>query len=441
MLNSELSTNSYRIMKTHAQHPVSTSRTLSRSSKAPNLISMNELLQRGPVTQRMVGFEFQTVGGAWNVKKKDGQNWVDPGHGDLIDTLDSKIKVTADGTDLEFITEPVDEREDAEINSLGINVTNAFIDFETRIPQYGSTNNEVPYNNYLINKLGERNAHPQATVGVKLENIIDLMEHVTNMPITTEIAGQDQPIFGHSTFATQNTTSEEDRTSPAGKQRDAVKKSVDIAKRYPTVHLNKKEKKQTKGLIALIEHLIKVNEDANSDTYSPNSNAKKDYNANAKNKMPVMPRTSLIDMYLKMENKARKKVLEYLREKPNKIIMYQTTISKAINEGLNRPTLYREVNDDGYTTNALKMDLISKNREWYPSKVYNGIGYTETTERTSRRTDDKSTDIGYDIGTNKKDRVEGGIFELRSLPNQIAPNQWGNVVTKVAQVIKDINAI
>lgn len=121
--------------------------------------------------------------------------------------------------------------------------------------------------------------------------------------------------------------------------------------------------------------------------------------------------------------------------------MYQTTISKPINEGLNRPTLYREINDDGYTTNALKMDLISKNREWYPSKVYNSIGYTETTERTSRRTDDKSTDIGYDIGTNKKDRVEGGIFELRSLPNQIAPNQWGNVVTKVAQVIKDINAI
>lgn len=401
-------------MKTHAQHPVSTSRTLSGSPKASNQISMNELLQRGPVAQRMVGFEFQTVGGVWNVKKKDGQNWVDPGHGDLIDTLD-KIKVTADGTDLEFITEPVDERKDTEINSLKESATNAYVDFETKITPPSNTDDKVPYNNYLINKLGERNAHPQATVGVKLENIIDLMEHVIDMPITTETDGTPQPIFGHSTFATQNTTNPNDKTSYAGKQRDAVKTSLQKTSR----HIGKRtiENKKALGLITLIEHFIQVNKDAN--IYS--GDLHKDYHTNAKNKMPIMPRTALNDIYKKIGKKARKIVNNYLMgEQGHDIVM-------------------SEFPNNNYTINDLRTDFkscISKKKIILDQKGYHGIGDTEN--MVSNRTTDKSTDIGYDTPT---ERVEGGIFELRSLPNQIAPEQWGNVVTKVAQVIKEVNAI
>lgn len=428
-------------MKTHAQHPVSTSRTLSGSPKASRQISMNELLQRGPVAQRMVGFEFQTVGGVWNVKKKDGQNWVDPGHGDLIDTLD-KIKVTADGTDLEFITEPVDERKNNEVSLLADNIKKSFGNFEKKLTtssQYGKIGD------YLINLNGERNAHPQATVGVKLENIIDLMDRITNIPITISPRRSTVPlpIFGHSTFSNQNTTSITDNTSNAGKQRQAVIASVRYTKNYDVTdvtdgtnvtNLNAKEQKQAQGLIALIEHFIKVNKDA--ETYT--GDKKSTYHTNAKNKMPVMPRTSIIDMYKKMEPNAQQKVCEYLLNKdPDTYIMYQNTIP-VLENGPNGPTYRFDRCDNSYTIEELLEDLRNSNQDKLLSKKYNSIGFTDTVESASNRTTDKSTDIGYDTPT---ERVEGGIFELRSLPNQIAPGQWGNVVTKVAQVIKEVNAI
>lgn len=410
-------------MKTHAQHPVSTSRTLSGSPKASNQISMNELLQRGPVAQRMVGFEFQTVGGVWNVKKLNNGKRVDPGHGDLIDTLDSKIKVTADGTDLEFITEPVDERKNNEVSLLADNIKKSFGNFEKKLTtssQYGKIGD------YLINLNGERNAHPQATVGVKLENIIDLMDRITNIPITISPRRSTVPlpIFGHSTFSNQNTTSITDNTSNAGKQRQAVIASVRYTKNYDVTdvtdgtnvtNLNAKEQKQAQGLIALIEHFIKVNKDA--ETYT--GDKKSTYHTNAKNKMPVMPRTSIIDIFRKMEPNAQNKIIHYLNTK----IATDTVMSEGSN--------------NKYTVGELISDLNSTgNNSILFAKRYHAIGRINNS--ISNRTTDKSTDIGYDTPTQ---RVEGGIFELRSLPNQIAPGQWGNVVTKVAQVIKEVNAI
>ena len=146
---------------------------------------------------------------------------------------------------------------------------------------------------------------------------------------------------------------------------------------------------------------------------------KSTYHTNAKNKMPVMPRTSIIDIFRKMEPNAQNKIIHYLNTK----IATDTVMSEGSN--------------NKYTVGELISDLNSTgNNSILFAKRYHAIGRINNS--ISNRTTDKSTDIGYDTPTQ---RVEGGIFELRSLPNQIAPGQWGNVVTKVAQVIKEVNAI
>lgn len=404
-------------MKTHAQHPVNTSRTLSGSPKASNQISMNELLQRGPVTQRMVGFEFQTVGGKMNVvKKKVGGDWIEPGHGEEIMKLKSGIDVTTDGYDLEFITPAVDERDDSKVSKLAKAAKNAFTEFKKEVLWENNPAGSYIYKKkYKIYYNGQQEAHPQATVGVKLENIIDLMDSITNIPITTPV-GPRTPIFGHSTFFTQNTSTTTDNTNDADKQRQAVIASVQHAKRYNVANLNAKEQKQAQGLIALIEHFIKVNEDAETYTGRQQSN----YHANAKNKMPVMPRTSIIDMFRKLEQNAQSRIIHYLNTKN----VTATVMSQGSGTRYTVGELISDLNSTGNNDNSILF-----------SKEYHAIGRIDNS--ISNRTTDKSTDIGYDT----TQRVEGGIFELRSLPNQIAPEQWGNVVTNVAQVIKKVNAI
>lgn len=178
-----------------------------------------------PVVLRKVGLEFQTFKGRWNVRKLDvskmrgkditlpsGEkkslntdeeiitefesnylNYINRGYLVQMGTEEARdisfeqpegYKVSADGEDLEYITNAFDDR--SEQDKL-IHAATKAGEMHKKIYE-GSK--DIPFNgvekkvgslyrlkadeNYYINQLGEQTAHPQATVGVKYESIPDL---------------------------------------------------------------------------------------------------------------------------------------------------------------------------------------------------------------------------------------------------------------------------
>lgn len=353
--------------------------------------------------QRKVGFEFQTIGGNWNVYKKTNGGYNIPEHGEHIEDFDG-IRVETDGSDLEFITPPIDENKENEVSTMETKTKNVLSRFisNTYVDTTTSSIKSFPcyeYKGFYINLNGNEKAHPQATVGVKMESIIDLLKKITHIPIK-----QGGPVFGHTTFYWENVTADSsEQENGAHRQQKAIKESVAF-----TENSCYKLSPKLKGLIALTEHLILVNQDAElynmkRDMYMYNM-----YNMNAKNKMPVMPRTSLLNLFMKLEPREQLSYKKYLRSKNGLTIMYEIEDNKK------------------YTTADLLSDLREKSNTIFNQKLYHGVGDTRRMNDIANPTDIGNGNIG-------------GIFELRSLPNLIPQDEWGDVVRVVSSLIKNVN--
>lgn len=356
--------------------------------------------------QRKVGFEFQTIGGNWNVYKKVDGGYARPEHGEPIEDING-IKVETDGLDLEFITPPIDENKENEVSRMAAKTRNVLSRFIWKIrggkkPRWIKCKEQFfpcyEYKGFYINLYGNKTAHPQATVGVKMENIIDLLNEITHIPIQPQ-----GPVFGHTTFYRENVTAgSSEQRNGAHIQQEAIKKSVAFTKRA-----NLGQVPKLKGLIALTEHLILVNQDAEKH-YKKESKEYKMYNLNAKNKMPVMPRTSLWNLFMELEPREQSLYIEYLKSKEGLTIMY-------------------EIPDNTYTTDDLLSDLEGRYRNMiFNQKSYHGVGDTDRMDGITNPTDIGNGNIG-------------GIFELRSLPNEVPQDQWGDVVRVVSSLIKKVN--
>lgn len=186
----------------------------------------------GNVVQRKVGFEFQTVGGDANVKHLEGGIWKkNSAHGQVLFHARDGVTVTADGSDLEYVTKAAETPEEAlalgnaaadlhgklrGYQNVGKTVTDPLEaakvpatrqkaieeirgtqDAGDQVRHRGATGLrqvhpliseplmgikgvcvQVGSDRYLIQGLG-KTAHPQATVGVKLVAIPRLMEALT----------------------------------------------------------------------------------------------------------------------------------------------------------------------------------------------------------------------------------------------------------------------
>lgn len=381
------------------------------------------------ISQRKVGFEFQTIGSEWNVLKKNGNQYTDPEHAESIKDHNG-IKIETDGVDLEFVTHPIDENNNDEIKELAESVDNILSKFLSTLEggQINITYKGKQYSNckelgeYCINLDGNQTAHPQATVGVKMENIIDLLDKITNAPI------QDGgPIFGHTTYFTHNVPSPTGVPNHAYSQRQAVIDSVKNAKAYTTISY------KVQGIIALIEHFIKVNKDAIP------YDKKKNYNANAKNKMPVMPRTSLKELYNVLSKDEKTKIIRYLDSKPqDTVVMYQDAqYSGSDSQG--KPIFEYPKEGNRYLIADLRKDLLGS-QDIFTKRAYSSIGegiiITDENGNPIKNLQFEEESFSSQISNVKK-----AIFELRSLPNLVSQDQWGNVVRVVAKLIKDVNSV
>lgn len=145
------------------------------------------------IIQRMIGMEYQTVGGGANVYiNKENQFKPNDSHGDILFTVPFEggiiITVTADGSDLEYVTSPVNTPEEA------YEAGRAAAEVHRRLGMYDGTqfsieglsavkNGTQDYwtcktggREYKLQNIGDTTtAHPQATVGIKMNKIADLL--------------------------------------------------------------------------------------------------------------------------------------------------------------------------------------------------------------------------------------------------------------------------
>lgn len=450
--------------------PVNTSQALEREADriacAPVPAAAREPLEEGAegtVVQRKVGFEFQTVGGDWNVLAVETQisphasglpqfDASKPRHGEELTGAGLPgIKVTTDSWDLEYITaNPADERGGLgsmvrQVNAAGVkHLSIQRLDPDCyavrRGKSYPAIRSERVFNTrgFLINPKGMMAAHPQATVGVKKERLFELMRRVTDICTDggTRISAQRQvsghegepyyASYGHTTFSVNVVPPTEmvDTSRLAQSQQNALAQAVNIAE-------NSRTSAEAKGMIALLEHLILVN--VESHTTAMNDRARSSYQTNAKNKMPVMPRTSPADLFQHLTPTAQDEVINHFNAK------YIPTAATVLMEQADgeQVTLQEVIEHFKDIKAAAARHSPPRLQDPVEHSPFHGVGDAADRIAGSQLEAADSTDIGYDPRGARM--VHGALVELRALPNNVAPDQWGQVVRVVGTMMTEIN--
>lgn len=421
----------FQMEKKELQH---FSRRKSRRKKANAESRMGNYM--API-QRLVGFEFQTVGGNWNVLKakeelerKEGKRVFtgeNPGHNaNAVIKGFSGFNMEYDGSDLEYVTEPRNESNPEERSQLigyvraageehkGLKnrARNAYVKLRNdELKEVIGIENGTEL--FLINPEGQQYAHPQATAGIKKEKLFDLLKRLLDISAGNEriraYSFSSRKLyetgFGHSTF--QNNANFA-RGDLAESQRDAMGQAVSAVERSSCGIA-------AKGFIALLEQFISVNEESNKNIYE---GKEKSYQANAKNKTPVMPRTNLDVYFHSLDGETQQQIMLYLHSK------YDSS---------NNPVVFRQgIGDKEVKTMLSEMmegweKILEKGWEGHQrtwKNKYHGIGHSRGLPNS-----------GLDIGNG----VEGIIVEMRSLPNNIPPEEWSRTASIVMKLVDEVN--
>lgn len=355
------------------------------------------LMLGGNVVQRAVGMEFQTVGGKSNVfgvsTKYAENSYVGNAEAPSPISDSNGFKITVDAkTDLEYITYKSDDREEVVRRAEAAGEAHKSI---SNHPGGSITikydNKEYPncffYNRFTaINRDGKQEAHPQATIGIKLIGIPDLIGCLSTDRIKT---GGTKPDY-------------------AKIQKDSLSK-VSYRSQYI-----KNVSDRCKGLITLLEQYIDVanmmffkgykKDEANPGNYIPKKDSAQ-INL-TKDTMPIMARTSISYIYKSLSPTERERFLEYFSKKyptPKETIV--TFRSKSIGD------------HDLDRSKTITLDQ-----------------YLAEIER-----DNNERSGTWDV--DNFDGIDGGIaVELRALEREIVPDRWGEVAGAVFDAVDLINS-
>lgn len=387
--------------------------------------------------QRRVGMEFQTVGGNWNIKKikknSDGKlECVAPEHGEELYKVGG-LSVQADFTDLEYVTDSFDERN--EIPSLVDTVNRAsakhceytsgdkylimkyddysFVKYIDKIKDVSAGEDDC----WIINPKGEKTAHPQATIGIKLESIDTFINNIATKPygrLSSEPLLDTPKLFLDKLFARQTVRK--------------VNKIVASKTMLGPIQ---------KGFINLILqniHMIK--------TFMEKSCIKKLKGlTNAKNSMVFMSRTSLDNIYNQLRPEAKLLVISTLQSTPEysddkAYIAYQTGGPCILfKDWLNE---LKSNNSDMLINKYHSVSEIS------PSIFTSSDEESEKIKRKFNIT--RPTDIGYDETIRGTDgradeikQIHGALIELRALTRNVATKDWPVIARNVANLVNEVN--
>lgn len=298
-----------------------------------------------------LGMEFQTVGGKENVRKKNSQRYIKPSHGEKIVNREWGTMET-DGTDLEFVTKSVEFDQNG--NNIYAVVNSAKEEFKNQIrfdskrlihfkgnTWYKTIDNDA----FIVNPDGNQKAHPQATIGIERIKIPDLIEGTANLPLSHNESNLPLYDTTHGLIKLRNQGT---KKVTANTQQLALRESI-----LTTKAAKKPDKSDfsthQKAFLAVIKEYI--------DMHQFHKDKNEDFLINAKSQMPLMLRTSLMDLFQQLDDTEKEEVVNYLKDNYD----FATTVITGEDEHY-KITLQQWFDGIGYKAvnlNSIQRDLLN----------------------------------------------------------------------------------
>ncbi len=389
-----------------------------------------------PVAQCKVGMEFQaTSGGGTGVKKKNGLRWEAPRHAEII-SKQAGFTVETDGTDIEYVLSAVDERSDEGVRALvgaataaaaihkKITDTKDLAEGDLDVAEFDAWSKwyEVKAKKsdtlYRLYKGGHPNAHPQATVGIKLTKITDFMDLVGQ---TSTSVDPDWQRVGYGRKAKRRTDEQAMLRETVARVRAQI---TALETGWQSQGLTLSE--ASGGFLAMLVQYVR----GTTTLGTPKT-------ANAKNAYSLMGRTSLRAMYLMLPDFDRTVIDAILGDGH---VAYQGV----------RNYLFGSTDPDeiiiasealGMGTSQVKLSDLEKSfaaKEVDPMSRFSGISELGVgAGKLATYGMSRPTDIGHDT---EDTRVEGAVMEMRALGRNVEPDRWAEVTASVLAIIRGINA-
>ena len=420
------------------------------------------------MVQRNVGLEFQTSDGEWNIKKRyrkgKGRG---KGKGQGLRRISGKRvihtdtqygwKLTNDGTDLEYITDSFDDDSSGIEKLVRAAKSAGAFHSELRknllaLPGWTEEGSIRPrlYKNtpeyargdsdgfrYVINPKGQQSAHPQATIGLKLDRLCELASAMGNEGLTDASVEVDKAKSSFLEGVREMGWTERD----AGSGLQAVTRDAVVEAGLPVYN---KLSKSGKSFLFLVlsyvlgtAHYMRMNK---TDTQ------------NAKNALAFMSRTNFVSMKSLLTEEDMILLNKVFRSDDitRKWTRGATTAPKsAENTGMNPDevnydpafvTQYDSPGDDPEKALTLRKwwgalykedrDLTAEDDK-ESEKMYHGLGDTSDMKDSKGGSIKSPVDIG-------SGRV-GVILELRKLKSAVDPTNWWKVAQGVANAVNYLN--
>lgn len=429
------------------------------------------------IVQRKIGMEYQTVGGGKNVfVRKEGEDTAvaDESYGTLFTvsyTADKEIKVTVDGGDLEYVTPAVDTPQEAleagcaaaavhktlkqgktpeKVSGGVFDAKHEFVKDSVVATDAGE---KVVKNYYTFENLGDT-AHPQATVGIRMDKIAALLSDLggtARRGVVDEDASGTVPLGRTSVDLKKSALATQKQTMLM-----APRKAENALKAYFGLEGNENKEGKVKdraSIVGLLSLLF---------AYNAQFPLIKDRaNANAKNAMPVMSRTSLFDAYLTLDRFDRDIFLNVLKNelaimKNNQGIgdlkrWTESTFGRKDGPKKSKRTEITLVGESSALGSGdwdtVSLEAWIKGLDEGKDAMYHrfhSVGSLANPgeddpyrEQKSKTRDEfhvgRSTDIG--LG----DKVDGLLVELRGLERGVTDERWGEIASRVAYLVDCLN--
>ena len=408
------------------------------------------------VVQRKVGMEFQVMAGGRDVLDSDGNSC---GHGVLL-KKENGYDITGDMGDYEYVVDPIDERTDAGVERLkqcckeaGEAHKNIFSELQL-VPTKSDE-----YMEYTVQDGGSAatcnirqskctKAHPQATVGIKLDKLGKFVEEYMREDKTYQMPYQRKPTILRLDHGGTK------KNIAAGQ----VKVLKSIGKKNAHVIGGMKPFSEESGFLSILASMVQ--------NFYLYYSKRRDFPVNAKSAMPLMPRTSLYDAFLKLPQtfQDRLKNLGDGTEVSNQMLrrIVGSSLARKNGHGIrvvdspNKDMMQAVIAaETPFDPPDDRLENVISIEEWVASlpavpisspdifENFNGVSalYGEVSasedEKELYSGMKRSTDIGYDA--DEQHKVEGMLIELRDLQRGVDCALWGTVARDVALLTRYVN--
>ncbi|MGP3948774.1 eCIS core domain-containing protein [Streptomyces sp. 7N604] len=358
-----------------------------------------------PHVQRKVGFEFEVTDTTWRfyeVQEGGGKRLKKDTKAALIELPGRLSYVAADNGNVEFVTRPLTTLDEVRVALRDI------IAFHDQL----STKKKHTEDSYQIEAAGQGKAKPQATFGIKMEKINDLVESLVKLDQQQEPAGKrrrtkvgDDRSEGEREFKDRVTGTlpglEEARTH-AERIFDSL--AEDSAEPVDTAL-----KKEVSGFLTVILKTLYDVEEKNASVDDP------------KYFFSMMPRTDFVSMRSSLSPVASGWLTSHLQD------LY-TAMNDIVPNGIDGPVFrgrYKEKPKDAVLTRRQWLDSVFQGAPNTKDLLSPPPGYPRHNE----------TKAPEGVGAMETDDEDFSLFELRDLGGPMEKEKWPGLAEFIAKLV------